>query len=82
MAIFSYESCSNLLSLLLFHSPLPLPLSHTTGAGHTCGIADLTLTRSAEEERRRLLEKVKTDAQYGLDAFLSNASVAEGMARR
>ena len=49
-----------------------------TGAGHTCGIADLTLTRSAEEERRRLLEKVKTDAQYGLDAFLSNASVAEG----
>ena len=47
-------------------------------AGHSCGIADLTLTVSAEAERKKLLEKVKTDAQWGLDAFLSNTSVAEG----
>ena len=47
-------------------------------AGHTCGIADLTLTKSAEAERRKLLEKVKTDAEWGLDAFLSNTSVTDG----
>ena len=39
-------------------------------AGHSCGIADLTLTVSAEAERKKLLEKVKTDAQESQFSFL------------
>jgi hypothetical protein len=48
-------------------------------AGHTCGIADLTLTKKVELERKELLVKVKRDAEWGLDAFLSNTNITEGM---
>ena len=44
-------------------------------AGHTCGIADLILTSSADEERKKLLIKVVNDADRGLTAFLDGAPV-------
>ena len=69
-------SLSTSLSLSLSYPSLSISL--LLDAGHTCGIADLTLTSSAEAQRKKLLEKVKTDTQYGLDAFLSNTSVIEG----
>lgn len=48
-------------------------------AGHSCGIADLTLTKKVEIERKELLVKVKRDAEWGLDAFLSNTNITEGV---
>jgi len=46
------------------------------GAGHTCGIADLTLSTSADEERRRLLRKVAADSERGLAEFIDGAAMA------
>ena len=43
---------------------------HLQGAGHTCGIADLTLSKSADKERHRLLRKVLVDSEKGLAEFI------------
>eukprot|EP01039_Chlorochromonas_danica_P006231 gene6231-6870_t len=41
------------------------------GAGHSCGLSDLVLTRQADQERRDLLEAVQEETWKGLEAFLA-----------
>lgn len=47
---------------------------HLQGAGHTCGIEDLTLSRPADEERRKLLLKVGADSERGLAEFITGSA--------
>ena len=45
-------------------------------AGHTCGIEDLTLAKSADFERKNLLDEVKLRAEMGLKLFLEGKDTA------
>jgi DNA-directed RNA polymerase I subunit RPA1 len=47
---------------------------HLQGAGHTCGIADLTLSPAADVERQRLLRKVACDSERGLAEFITGTA--------
>jgi DNA-directed RNA polymerase I subunit RPA1 len=40
-------------------------------SGHTCGIEDLILNRSANKKRSELLDQAESDAERGLQEFLS-----------
>jgi DNA-directed RNA polymerase I subunit RPA1 len=48
------------------------------GAGHSCGIKDLTLTQPADAERRRLLSKVSEDAEQGMLDFIASTANSAG----
>ncbi len=49
---------------------------HLQGAGHSCGIADLTLSEPADVERQRLLLKVKADSERELASFIGSVSAS------
>jgi DNA-directed RNA polymerase I subunit RPA1 len=53
---------------------------HLQDAGHSCGIADLTLTKKAESERAKLLRKTINDADWGLQGFLTTGDPATAAA--
>ena len=67
-----YELCGSDYAGKLLNAFGRLFTYHLQNAGHTCGIEDLTLTSSADEERRALLKKVAVEAQHGLANFLAN----------
>lgn len=55
---------------------------HLQDAGQSCGVQDLVLTASADAERRRLLSKVRVEADHGLLSFLTTGSAASDGPRR
>lgn len=72
-----YELYGSELAGRLLSSFGRLFTAYLQDAGHSCGIQDLVLTGSAEAERTRLLEKVVSDADNGLLAYISGELVSE-----
>jgi DNA-directed RNA polymerase I subunit RPA1 len=72
-----YELYGSELAGLILSAFSRLFTYHLQNAGHTCGIEDLTLTAAADEVRAKLLKKVQTDSEIGLQKFLdSSAGIA------
>ena len=69
-----YELYGSELAGLILSAFSRLFTYHLQNAGHTCGIEDLTLTEASDEVRAKLLTKVQTDSEIGLQKFLDSAS--------
>jgi DNA-directed RNA polymerase I subunit RPA1 len=69
-----YELYGSELAGLILSAFSRLFTYHLQNAGHTCGIEDLTLTEASDKVRAKLLTKVQTDSEIGLQKFLDSAA--------